>query len=91
MSSLDFSRYVFAQPYFGWLCRGMLMTLLIGASSAVIGTLLSLAVLSLNGAAGRIARAAGALYVLLFRNLPIVPLLLFLTFRSTSSYNPPET
>jgi His/Glu/Gln/Arg/opine family amino acid ABC transporter permease subunit len=80
MNSLDFSRYVFAQPYFGWLCRGMIMTLSIGVAGALIGTLLALAVLRCHGAAGRFARAIGTGYVVLFRNLPIMPLLLFLTF-----------
>ena len=81
MNSLDFSRYVFAQPYFGWLCRGMLMTLVIGAAGAVIGTLLALAVLRCRSAGGnRLLRAAGTVYVVLFRNLPVMPLLLFLTF-----------
>jgi len=80
MIFLDFSRYVFAPPYFGWLCRGMLMTLLIGAASAAIGSLFALAALRCRSAANCVWRAAGAGYVLLFRNLPIVPLLLFLTF-----------
>ena len=56
------------------------MTLLIGASGAAIGTLIALGVLLCRGASGRIPRAAGALYIVLFRNLPVMPLLLFLTF-----------
>ena len=80
MTSLDFSRYVFAQPYFGWLCRGIFMTLLIGAAASSIGSLLALAALRCRNASKCVWRAAGSGYLLLFRNLPLVPLLLFLTF-----------
>lgn len=78
--NLDFSRYVFAPPYLGWLCQGFLMTLVIGVLGAVCGTILGLLVLRLRGAANCAARAMGTSYIMLFRNLPMVPLLLFLTF-----------
>ena len=80
MNSMDFSRYVFAQPYFGWLCRGMLMTLLIGTVGAAIGTMLALATLRCRYADSRLARNVATGYIVLFRNLPVMPLLLFLTF-----------
>ena len=77
---MDFSQYVFGQPYFGWLCRGFLMTLLIGLASCGCGALLGLLSLHCHFAKNRLIRTAGVCYIILFRNLPTVPLLLFLTF-----------
>jgi len=86
MNSLDFSRYVFGPPYFAWLCRGFLMTLLITALGAFGGMLFGVIALRCRISANRLARAAGAGYILMFRNLPVVPLLLFLTFAFPGIY-----
>jgi His/Glu/Gln/Arg/opine family amino acid ABC transporter permease subunit len=80
MNSLTFSRYVFAQPYLGWLCQGIIMTLVIGMLGAALGILIALVVLHCRIVESRILRIVGAIYVVLFRNLPVLPLLLFLTF-----------
>ena len=80
MNSLDFARNVFVQPYIEWLCQGMLMTLVIGVSGATFGTLIALMVLHCRVATSRIMRAFGVIYIVLFRNLPVLPLLLFFTF-----------
>lgn len=80
MTGMDFSRYVFGPPYFGWLCRGLLMTLLIGTVSGLCAAVIGFLVLRCQMSAHRSLRVAGATFVTVFRNLPLVPLLLFLTF-----------
>jgi His/Glu/Gln/Arg/opine family amino acid ABC transporter permease subunit len=77
---MQFGRYVFSEPYLGWLCRGLVMTVLISAVSAVAATVVGFAVLHLQLAARRSVRALGSAFVVVFRNVPLVPLLLFLTF-----------
>jgi His/Glu/Gln/Arg/opine family amino acid ABC transporter permease subunit len=77
---MQFGRYVFAAPYFGWLCRGIMMTLLISLVSGVAAALLGLGVVRLRLAPHRGPRIAAATFVIIFRNLPLMPLLLFLTF-----------
>jgi His/Glu/Gln/Arg/opine family amino acid ABC transporter permease subunit len=72
--------YVFASPYFGWLLRGLVMTLVISLVSGTAAALTGLGVMRLRLAHHRGARAAAVTFVMIFRNLPIVPLLLFLTF-----------
>ena len=86
MNSLDFSRYVFGSPYFAWLCRGFMMTLIITALCAFGGTLFGVIALHGRISAGRPARAAAAGYIVIFRNLPVVPLLLFMTFALPGIY-----
>lgn len=80
MMTMDFAQYVFGQPYFGWLCRGFLMTILIGLAGCAGGALLGVLSLRCHLGKKRLLRTAAACYVVLFRNLPTVPLLLFLTF-----------
>jgi His/Glu/Gln/Arg/opine family amino acid ABC transporter permease subunit len=77
---MEFSQYVFGSPYFGWLCRGVLMTLLIATASGFLAAVIGFVVLRCHIAANRALRAVGAMFVTVFRNLPLVPLLLFLTF-----------
>jgi polar amino acid transport system permease protein len=77
---MHFDRYVFAAPYFGWLCRGVLMTLIISLVSGTAAGLLGLGLLRLHTAAHPVPRGAATGFVIVFRNLPMVPLLLFLTF-----------
>jgi len=77
---VDFSQYVFGSPYFGWLCRGLLMTLIIATASALAAALIGYWVLRCRLSAQAAWRHAGVAFVAIFRNLPLVPLLLFLTF-----------
>jgi His/Glu/Gln/Arg/opine family amino acid ABC transporter permease subunit len=77
---MDFGQYVFGAPYFEWLCRGVLMTIAVAVASGICAALVGWAVLRLQISDFGAARAAGVAYVLVFRNLPLVPLLLFLTF-----------
>jgi polar amino acid transport system permease protein len=77
---VDFGRYVFGSPYFDWLCRGVLMTLLIATLSGIGAAVVGLVVLQCQRSTNRVLSAFGAGFVLVFRNLPLVPLLLFLTF-----------
>jgi His/Glu/Gln/Arg/opine family amino acid ABC transporter permease subunit len=77
---VDFGRYVFSDPYLAWLCRGVAMTLLISLASACGAAVIGAAVLRCQLSPRRPLRALGAAFVMVFRNLPLVPLLLFVTF-----------
>jgi polar amino acid transport system permease protein len=77
---VDFGRYVLAAPYLGWLGRGIALTLVISFVSGCGATILGFGVLHLHLARRRLLRVLGAGFVLVFRNLPLVPLLLLLTF-----------
>jgi His/Glu/Gln/Arg/opine family amino acid ABC transporter permease subunit len=80
MSGLDFGRYVFGPPYFGWLCQGVLMTIVISIISGIGAAAIGLAVLRCHLSLCWWLRAVAVVFVTVFRNLPVVPLLLFLTF-----------
>lgn len=77
---MDFQQYVFSSPYFGWLCRGILFTLLITVLTTLISTLLGAFISILRTNTNPWIRLAGSIYINLFRNIPPVPLLLFLVF-----------
>ncbi len=77
---MQFQQYVFSQPYFTWLCRGLLFTLLITALTTVLSLLLGMFVVTLRTAPHRIRPVIAKAYITTFRNIPPVPLLLFLTF-----------
>jgi His/Glu/Gln/Arg/opine family amino acid ABC transporter permease subunit len=77
---MHFGNYVFAEPYLGWLVRGILMTLLISVVSGTAAALLGLWVTRLRLTSRRGPRLAADTFVMIFRNLPLVPLLLFVTF-----------
>jgi His/Glu/Gln/Arg/opine family amino acid ABC transporter permease subunit len=77
---MDFGRYVFAAPYFGWLCSGLLMTVMISLISVFFAAIIGLLVVQCQISASQTLRMGGAGFVIVFRNLPLVPLLLFLTF-----------
>jgi His/Glu/Gln/Arg/opine family amino acid ABC transporter permease subunit len=77
---MDFSRYVFAAPYFGWLCSGLLITAMISLVSGFFAAIIGLLVAQCQISARPDLRILGAGFVLVFRNLPLVPLLLFLSF-----------
>jgi len=75
---MDFGTYVFAEPYRGWLLRGMAMTLLLGAVTSVLALMGGFLVANLGSSRSRAARIAASTFVEVFRSLPPVPLLLFL-------------
>jgi His/Glu/Gln/Arg/opine family amino acid ABC transporter permease subunit len=80
MTRMDFAQYVFRPPYFGWLCRGVLMTLMIALLSGCFAAVIGYVVLRCHISAHQLLRWVGAGFVTVFRNLPLLPLLLFLTF-----------
>lgn len=77
---MDFGQYVFGTPYFGWLCRGVLMTLMIGVTSGLLACVVGFIVLRSHISTNRVLRALAIAFVAVFRNLPLLPVLLFLTF-----------
>ncbi|NTU79925.1 MAG: ABC transporter permease subunit [Chloroflexales bacterium] len=77
---MDFGRYVFDAPYFGWLCWGVLLTWVSSVLSVCFAAIIGLLVVQCQISARRTLRVIGAGFVIVFRNLPLVPLLLFLTF-----------
>jgi His/Glu/Gln/Arg/opine family amino acid ABC transporter permease subunit len=77
---MDFGRYVFGSPYFGWLCRGVLMTLTIGVTSGLLATAVGFVVLRCHLSGSRAMQWLAISFVGIFRNLPLLPVLLFLTF-----------
>ena len=77
---MNFDRYVFASPYFGWLCRGVVMTLVISLLSGTAAACVGIGVARLRLSPHGYLRTAASAFVIIFRNLPLVPLLLFLTF-----------
>jgi His/Glu/Gln/Arg/opine family amino acid ABC transporter permease subunit len=77
---MDFGQYVFGHPYFGWLCRGLLMTLLISTVSGFFAAIVGFLLLRCHISANRLLRGMAGAFVIVFRNLPLVPLLLFLFF-----------
>ena len=80
MTGMDFGRYVFGPPYLGWLVRGVVMTLVISILSGVGAGALGLAVQRCRMSRSAPLRTAAFAFVVFFRNLPLVPLLLVLTF-----------
>lgn len=77
---MDFQKYVFSEPYFGWLCRGILFTLIITILTTVISILLGIFIASCRMKNRRWLRGFGIVYINTFRNIPPIPLLLFLVF-----------
>lgn len=77
---MDFQSYVFSEPYRGWLCRGAFMTLVIACLTTMLSLVLGGIVSALRTQRSACGYLPARIYVSLFRNLPIVPLLLFLVF-----------
>ena len=75
---MDFRTYVFSDPYWGWLCRGVLMTLTITLLTTVLALVLGGIVSTLRMRASAACYFPARIYINLFRNMPPVPLLLFL-------------
>jgi len=77
---MNFGLYVFSEPYFSWLCRGVAMTLLITALTTALSLLLGFFVSVIRTVGYMRLRWLGIAYIIIFRNLPPVVLLLFLIF-----------
>jgi His/Glu/Gln/Arg/opine family amino acid ABC transporter permease subunit len=75
---MDLSRYVFADPYLGWLLLGTAMTLLLSLVTTVAALAAGAAVSALTTCRSLALRIVGFTFVNVFRNLPPVPLILFL-------------
>ncbi|TKI07742.1 amino acid ABC transporter permease [Martelella alba] len=76
---LDWAGVLSGQPL-AWLMTGFLTTLYVTLASSLLATLITLAMLALRLAPGRLARGAAALYVSIFRNTPLLVQLLFWYF-----------
>lgn len=77
---MNFAEYVFNEPYFGWLCRGVGFTLLITTMTTVLSLLLGTMIATMRTAGGVVGPIVAKVYIAIFRNIPPVPLLLFLIF-----------
>ncbi len=84
--NVDFERYVMSEPYLGWLISGVGMTIIIATLSGVISLLLGVAVTTARISERQFPRWAARIYICIFRNLPPVPLLLFLVFALPGLY-----
>lgn len=67
------------EPYFGWLIAGLQWTLLVAGAASIIALVIGGIIGVLRTLPNRIARAIGAAYVDLFRNIPLL-LQLFLWY-----------
>lgn len=83
---MNFAQYVFNEPYFGWLCRGVGFTLLITAVTTVLSLLLGTIIATMRTSRGVVGPVIAKVYITVFRNIPVVPLLLFLVFALPGFY-----
>lgn len=63
---------LFQDPYFGWLLSGLQWTLLVAGAAWVIAFVLGSVIGILRTLDSRVARAVGAIYVELFRGVPLL-------------------
>ncbi len=63
---------LFEEPYFGWLLSGLQWTLLVASAAWVIAFLLGSVIGILRTVDNRIARTIGAVYVEVFRGVPLL-------------------
>ena len=75
----NFQKYVFSEPYIGWLVRGVENTLVISMITAFSGFVLGCLIAFFRNSDKILSRTFGRIYINLFRNMPIVPMLLLLT------------
>jgi len=77
---MHFQKYVFTEPYWGWLVEGVGNTLLISLISGILALLLGIA-LALGSVGGnKNGSRLATLFTSVFRNIPPVPMLLLLSF-----------
>ncbi len=77
---MDFSQYVFSEPYSSWLLKGILHTLIISSTTAILAFLLAVIIHFYAISSRKFFRYTTFVFVQLFRNIPPLPLLLLLVF-----------
>lgn len=77
---MAFEKYIFSDPYWGWLLNGILYTIIITTLTTLFSVILGTIVSGLRTAKTPLFRTGAFIYINIFRNLPPVPLLLFLVF-----------
>jgi polar amino acid transport system substrate-binding protein len=82
----NMQKYVFAAPYFGWLMAGVRNTIIISLLTAFFAFILGVFVSALRNSENIILRTSGRLYINIFRNMPIIPLLLLLVIALPSTF-----
>jgi His/Glu/Gln/Arg/opine family amino acid ABC transporter permease subunit len=75
-----------SEPYLGWLLSGVGMTVVIATLSGVAGMVIGVAVTTARISDRPVVRWLARIYICIFRNLPPVPLLLFLVFALPGLY-----
>jgi len=75
---VDFGRTVLSEPYLGWLLAGTGMTIAISLVTSLLALAIGSFVSGLRTSGSRLLRGLAILHVQTFRNLPPVPLVLFL-------------
>jgi len=77
---VNFREYVFGDPYWGWLWQGVAYTLIITIITSILSLIMGFLVCQARISSKQTLSLLGRFYVNVFRNLPPVPLLLFLGF-----------
>jgi polar amino acid transport system permease protein len=77
---MNFAKYVFSQPYQNWLLNGIVMMLLIAALTTIFSIILGFSISFLRMSKNKFSKWFSSVYITFFRNIPPVPLLLFLVF-----------
>ncbi len=83
---MNFHGYVFSEPYLSWLLQGLLMTLVISLMTTIFSLIIGIAVGMMRTSKNRFLQCCGGLYVVVFRNLPLLPFLLFMVFALPDAY-----
>lgn len=83
---MDFNTYIFSPPYSYWLLRGMIVTLFISVITSLFSLIFGLIICFFNISKQKYYRIFAKIYIIIFRNIPPVPLLLFLTFGLPTIY-----
>ena len=77
---MNFYKYVFSQPYLGWLLTGVLWTLIITVLTTIISLAIGIPAGMMRSSHCRPAHLVAGLFITLFRTMPLVPFLLFVVF-----------
>ena len=77
---MNLREYVFSQPFLGWLLTGAMWTLIITALTTAFSLFLGIPVGMIRCSRFWGARFAARLFITVFRNMPLVPFLLFVVF-----------
>lgn len=77
---MHFQKYVFTEPYWGWMVEGVGNTLLVSFTSGLLALLLGIALALGTVGGNKSGKKLATIFTGVFRNIPPVPLLLFLSF-----------